>query len=470
MNSILILSLIFGLSSLCSPIGDSYTISLPTHINLSQSGSFNVGLTNTDISNKETINVKFDDTFILSDAHGKDDIYGTTSNNSIVFNSSNPFEQTVNYQIDNTSVGEWTGNLNVKISYEKESNANTLTTGKNINAILKALKPTTITFSHNDISNNYSYDLSLEQDKSVLLQQNGNEVIISNNINKPIKANENMSELFRNLTVSKINNIDYIDMSYCTNMAKMFQSCSNLTSIDVSSFDTSNVTSMSHMFDLAKNCETIIGLEDFDVSNCTDLSYLLNEDKRLTSIPDLTGWNVTSKCTNIAYMFCSVGYTPGSNGKSVWPESVDLSGWDVSSVKNMSHTFSNSFMLKTLNLDGWDTSNTTNMSSMFEMSDLAETSRLTTIVGLDGFNVEKVTNMTHLFYNCISLTNADFSTWKPKSVTKLDSAFYDDSNLDLTMFENWGNYFDASAINISDCFGGTSGSNNSGTYKPLWSQ
>ena len=38
-------------------------------------------------------------------------------------------------------------------------------------------------------------------------------------------------------------------------------------------------------------------------------------------------------------------------------ESLDLSGWDISNVKNMSMMFMRCSGLKSLDLSGWDTSN-----------------------------------------------------------------------------------------------------------------
>ena len=46
-------------------------------------------------------------------------------------------------------------------------------------------------------------------------------------------------------------------------------------------------------------------------------------------------------------------------------ETLDLSGWNVSNVNDMSYMFKNCKNLKYLDLSGWDTSNVMDVSGMF---------------------------------------------------------------------------------------------------------
>ena len=46
-------------------------------------------------------------------------------------------------------------------------------------------------------------------------------------------------------------------------------------------------------------------------------------------------------------------------------KTLNISGWDISSVINMSYMFEGCYCLKTLNISGWDTSSVINMGSMF---------------------------------------------------------------------------------------------------------
>ena len=61
-------------------------------------------------------------------------------------------------------------------------------------------------------------------------------------------------------------------------MNGMFCYCTDLTSLDLSSFDTSNVTNMDDMF---RNCKslTVLDLSSFGTGNVTDMANMLMETK-----------------------------------------------------------------------------------------------------------------------------------------------------------------------------------------------
>lgn len=472
LNEILSITLC-GVTSLCPPVKDSYTINLPTHINLNESGSFNVSLDDCSLQDDDSISINFDDSFLLKDEHGKDDIYGYIENPNIVFDQQNSNTKTINYYINDASVGNWSGQLNVNISLNQKDEvkeSNVLLPGKKVNEILVSLNPTTITFSHTSQDGEYLYDLSEAQDESILLYQKGVAITITNGVDKPIILNKDSSNLFAELKVTKINNISYLDTSRCESMSRMFSSCSKITSLDLSSFNTSNCKSMAYMFDNMSALKSLKGLENFDVGNVENLSHLLNGNKKLQAIPDLTGWNVSSKCTNMDSMFRCIGYTDGVNGSSKWPTTqIDYSGWDVSGVTNMSFMFMNAFMLTNLNIQGWNTSNVVDMEGMFMMYDTADRSRLETIVGIESIDVSNVTNMKNMFYSCLNF-NADFSNWNPSSVADLSTAFYDTRRLDITGFESWSDKLNFDNLDYTDCFGLYAGLYVSEDYRPSWYQ
>ena len=85
-----------------------------------------------------------------------------------------------------------------------------------------------------------------------------------------------------------------------TNAANMFNSCTSLTSLDLSNFDTSNVTSMNSMFSRCQNL-TSLDLSSFDTSNVTDMGVMFNICTSLTSL-DLSNFD-TSKVTSMMGMF-----------------------------------------------------------------------------------------------------------------------------------------------------------------------
>ena len=71
--------------------------------------------------------------------------------------------------------------------------------------------------------------------------------------------------------------------SKVTYMGYMFQSCHNLTSLDVSNFNTSNVTNMGRMFYNCTNLATL-DLSGWDMSNVTSMSNMFNGCSKLTTI------------------------------------------------------------------------------------------------------------------------------------------------------------------------------------------
>lgn len=468
LNSVLSIILL-SFPSTNPPIGDSYTICMPTHLNLNDTESFTVELEDQNLLDTDSINISFSNSFTLSDAHGKDDITGTVLNPNISFTNDDASTKTINYEIDNPGVGEWTGNLDVLISLDRQVESNVLIDGPSLNAILKQLNPTSISFSHSAISGNYLYDVSLAKDESILLYMSNNQVTITNNSDEKIKANENMSEAFRDLDITKISNLSYLDMLPCTNISKMFQMCELLTTVDVSKFDTSNITDMSYAFDSMHKCTTIRGIDNWDVSNVTTISHLLNDDRALTSIPAIYNWNITNKCTDISYAMSNIAYKSGIMDSSKWKvdTTYDFTKWDVSNVEDMSYLFAGAFNLKTIDLTGWNTGKVTNISHMFEMYDSVNKSALQTVIGIENFDVRNVTNMESIFYECRSLI-ADFSLWQPNSVNNLINAFYDTRSLNLHTFDNWDKSFNINNVDYTDCFGDYAGYNVNQTYRPNW--
>jgi len=78
-------------------------------------------------------------------------------------------------------------------------------------------------------------------------------------------------------------NLSSFDTKKITNMSSMFKGCSNLTNINLSSFDTKNVTNMSYMFYDCSNL-TKIDLSSFDTKNVTNMSYMFYDCSNLTKI------------------------------------------------------------------------------------------------------------------------------------------------------------------------------------------
>ena len=291
------------------------------------------------------------------------------------------------------------------------------------------------------------WDASEAQDGSVMAYRTGTEIVIAGDGSGKIYANEiscfafssvdfSSGEAFTRLTTIK--GLDLLDTSKAINMMSMFNTCSALTSLDLSSWDTSNVTSMNAMFYgcsklgnlnlsgwktsevedtsfMFYQCSALSALDvaGFDTAKVANMSYMFRECGALTSM-DLSGWN-TSNVTNMLAMFynCSKLTSVG-----------DLSGWKTAKVTNMSTMFADCGKLTSLNLSGWDTSSVTNMNNMFRRC-----ASLTTVGNLSGWKTAKVTNMNNMFGGCSVLTSLNLSGWDTSNVTNMTQMFYGCSKL-----------------------------------------
>ena len=97
-----------------------------------------------------------------------------------------------------------------------------------------------------------------------------------------------------------------------TNMSYMFYLCSNLTNLNISSFNTKNVTDMSYMFYSCRNL-TALDISSFDTKNVEDMSSMFYNCYYLyisNLIPNLDKTNLKK----VKSMFC--GCTDSSNYNS----------------------------------------------------------------------------------------------------------------------------------------------------------
>ena len=101
---------------------------------------------------------------------------------------------------------------------------------------------------------------------------------------KAIVFNEDSSKMFNNKTnLTEIDFNDVVDTSNVTNMYYMFQYCTSLEKLDLSSFDTTKVTNMEAMFDHCTSLE-YLDLRSFDTSNVTNMRMMLSANSNLEAI------------------------------------------------------------------------------------------------------------------------------------------------------------------------------------------
>ena len=251
-----------------------------------------------------------------------------------------------------------------------------------------------------------TWDVSLQQDGSIMAYQYGNKILIKtdNNSQQPI-ANPDSSYLFsyfpalqtvdlRDLKTSQVTNLshmfegcenlrtlttDFTNSDYpnvwpttvsktLTDTSYMFAGCKNLQSLrfENSNFNTEQVTTMSHMFD---GCEKLGKLwMEFNTLNLTDMSYLLN------------------------------------NGKSI--TYINFGSWNTSNVRNMKAAFRNNTIMTTAKLQGsFSVKNVTNIDEFF-----AGCSNLSKIIVIPSqFTFKSEVRGTDMFKGCTKLTNFNAS-------------------------------------------------------------
>ena len=235
------------------------------------------------------------------------------------------------------------------------------------------------------------WDVSEANDESVMayavLNEDGNTYTVYIQGPGKVIANKNSAYLFSNFTkLESIEGLEYLDTSQVTDMGMMFNSCSNLTSLNLSNFDTSQVTDMSMMFNFCSNL-TSLNLSNFDTSQVTDMSMMFNSCSNLTSL--------------------------------------NLSNFDTSKVINMSYMFQYCSNLKSITLTRFNTLNTTHMTSMFQnCSSLEE-------LDLSSFNMENVLYIGSMFSGCTNLKKIDLRNSAFNSATYYSNMFYKTSNLSV---------------------------------------
>ena len=136
-----------------------------------------------------------------------------------------------------------------------------------------------------------------------------------------------------------------------------------------------------------------------------NLSFVFENNIRINDFTEWLNYVDISKLTSISYMFDGVKY-----------KTLDLRSWDVSKIKNMYSTFSQSSGLTSLDVSNWNTSAVTNMDSLFN-----KCSGLTSL-DVSNWNTSAVTNMSNMF-GYFSMSSLDLSGWNISSVTKMEYMF-----------------------------------------------
>ena len=296
----------------------------------------------------------------------------------------------------------------------------------------------------------------------------------------------------KNLT--DIEGIEYLNTEKVTNMNSMFDRCSALTLLDLTSFNTAKVSDMRYMFmgcytlttifvsdkfvtdqvtsgdNMFHMCINLIGAIEYDGSKSDhnfanyETGYFTPEGgfhayaefdegtgtltfRRGASKPagayDLyagiyyPGWyGQREKIKTVVFDASFANARPTScyywfSGCNNLTEIKGIEYLNTENVTNMSYMFVKCKALTSLNLTSFNTEKVTDMQGMFkECSDL-------TSLDLSNFNTEKVTDMRGMFWECSNLTSLNLTRLNTENVTAMNGMFYGCTkleSLDLSKF------------------------------------
>lgn len=237
--------------------------------------------------------------------------------------------------------------------------------------------------------------------------------------------------------LTTIEHLDYLNTSEVDDMRLMFSSCTSLETLDLSSFNTEKVKHMYAMFDGSTNLRSIKLPKGFIGSSVTDLKAMFNNCTSLTEL-DLSSSNA-EKVTDMSKMFngCSalsklvltdfkteqVSTMENMFCNCSTLETLDVSSFNTENVTTMLGMFNNCSSLRSLDLSSFNTRKVAYMQNMFQGCTNLES------IDLSSFDTENMKSMTGMFFSCTKLETLDLSSFAtPKMVSMVD-AFSNCKNL-----------------------------------------
>ena len=126
--------------------------------------------------------------------------------------------------------------------------------------------------------------------------------------------------------LTTIEGIENLNTEKVTDMSEMFNGCSGLTSLDLSSFDTANVKYMMNMFIGCKGL-TSLDLSSFNTANVEVMSYMFNGCSGLTTI-NVSDAFTTNKVSNSDGMFGGCYKLEGATSYNSGKTGIDMANFD----------------------------------------------------------------------------------------------------------------------------------------------
>ena len=242
---------------------------------------------------------------------------------------------------------------------------------------------------------------------------------------------ETMEQMFSHCTALTALNLKNFNTAKVENMAGLFSECSALTELDLKSFDTENVKDMAYLFGGCRGLKTI-DVKHFNTAKVENMRGLFNGCSALTEL-DITNFN-TANVNDMGDMFRGCSSL----------KAIDLANFNTAKVGGMSNMFAECSMMKTLDLANFNTEQTKFMAFMFYGCSALKT------LDLRNFNTEKAFDMSGMFKGCGKPTGIiSEKTWEClhsegmfKGCTRLKGAVaYDADKTDVKMANPETGYF-----------------------------
>ena len=195
------------------------------------------------------------------------------------------------------------------------------------------------------------------------------------------------------------------------------------------------------MGDMFYGCSSLTSLDlsGWDTSSVTDMGDMFYGCSALASIDSLDSLK-TCSVTDMGGMF--------ENCSSL--VSLDLSGWDMKGVKCIDAMFRGCTSLATFSLPDWDTPAATGAYVMFAGCTSLES------VDLSGWDASSAKGASGIFDGCSSLKTVNLSRWETPGVTEVTRAFRGCTSLESVDLSGWDASTVSDVSNMNEVFDGCS--------------
>ncbi len=225
---------------------------------------------------------------------------------------------------------------------------------------------------------------------------------------------QNTRQMFEGCYVlANLGNLDNWGMAQDTDMQGMFNDCRKLTNVgSLDQWQTGRVTNMKNMFNNCYGLTDIGTLANWQTGNVTDMENMFHETTSLKQL-NLSNWDTGKVKSLKQFIACE-------NDNQTLTSIGDLSHWNVGNVTNLESAFSHRTKITSLgDLKNWDVSQVTDMQTTFYRM-----TGLQSLGNLGNWNTGQLTNMIMTFMDDHSLSGlGDIHKWNVANVTAANAAF-----------------------------------------------